>query len=67
MRLPFPPDTLTTRKAFLFYSITPEKTRIAGELRLRVASSPSDDLNLKAYVHCVSTMSYTAAQRMASK
>ena len=31
----FPPDT----KAFLYYSIPPEKPRIAGELRLRVASS----------------------------
>ena len=34
-RLPFPPDT----KAFLYYSIPPGKPRIAGELRLRVASS----------------------------
>ena len=34
---PFPPDT----KAFLYYFTSPEKPRIAGELRLRVA--PSDD------------------------
>ena len=34
-RVPYPPDT----KAFLYYSISPEKPRIAGELRLRVASS----------------------------
>ena len=34
----YPPDT----KAFLYYSIPPGKPRIAGELRLRVASS--DDL-----------------------
>ena len=33
--LPYPPDT----KAFLYYSISPEKPRIAGELRLRVTSS----------------------------
>ena len=32
---PFPPDT----KAFLYYSMSPEKPRIAGELRLRVTSS----------------------------
>jgi hypothetical protein len=32
---PYPPDT----KAFLYYSMSPEKPRIAGELRLRVASS----------------------------
>ena len=32
---PFPPDT----EAFLYYSIPPGKPRIAGELRLRVASS----------------------------
>jgi hypothetical protein len=32
---PYPPDT----KAFLYYSIPPEKPRIAGELRLRVASN----------------------------
>ena len=31
----YPPDT----KAFLYYSIAPGKPRIAGELRLRVASS----------------------------
>jgi len=31
---PFPPDT----KAFLYYSISPGKPRIAGELRLRVTS-----------------------------
>ena len=31
----FPPDT----KAFLYYSKSPEKPRIAGELRLRVTSS----------------------------
>ena len=31
----YPPDT----KAFLYYSIAPEKPRIAGELRLRVVSS----------------------------
>jgi hypothetical protein len=31
----FPPDT----KAFLYYFTSPEKPRIAGELRLRVASS----------------------------
>ena len=37
-RHPFPPNT----KAFLYYSRSPEKPRIAGELRLRVASS--DDL-----------------------
>ena len=34
-RLSFPPDT----KAFLYYSMSPEKPRIAGELRLRVATS----------------------------
>ena len=34
----YPPDT----KAFLYYSMSPEKPRIAGELRLRVASS--DDI-----------------------
>ena len=33
--MPFPPDT----KAFLYYSMSPEKPRIAGELRLRVTSS----------------------------
>ena len=33
--IPFPPDT----KAFLYYSIPSGKPRIAGELRLRVASS----------------------------
>jgi hypothetical protein len=33
--LPYPPDT----KAFLYYHISPEKTRLAGELRLRVTSS----------------------------
>jgi hypothetical protein len=32
---PYPPDT----KAFLYYSMSPEKPRIAGELRLRVTSS----------------------------
>jgi hypothetical protein len=31
----YPPDT----KAFLYYSMSPEKPRIAGELRLRVTSS----------------------------
>ena len=31
----YPPGT----KAFLYYSMSPEKLRIAGELRLRVASS----------------------------
>ena len=31
----YPPDT----KAFLYYSIPPGKPRIAGELRLRFASS----------------------------
>ena len=31
----YPPDT----KAFLYYSVSPEKPRISGELRLRVASS----------------------------
>jgi hypothetical protein len=31
-RLPFPPDT----NAFLYYFMPPEKTRIAGELRLRL-------------------------------
>ena len=35
LRIPYPPDT----KAFLYYSISPEKPRIAGELRLRVTSS----------------------------
>ena len=34
-RLPYPPNT----KAFLYYFTPPEKPRIAGELRLRVASS----------------------------
>ena len=34
-RLPYPPNT----KAFLYYSISPEKPRITGELRLRVTSS----------------------------
>ena len=34
-RLPFPPDT----KAFLYYYMSPEKPRIAGELRFRLASS----------------------------
>ena len=33
--LPFPPDT----KAFLYYWMSPEKPRIAGEIRLRVTSS----------------------------
>jgi hypothetical protein len=33
--LPYPPLT----KAFLYYSTPPERPRIAGELRLRVASS----------------------------
>jgi hypothetical protein len=32
---PYPPDT----KAFLHYSMSPERPRIAGELRLRVTSS----------------------------
>ena len=32
---PYPPNT----KAFLYYSMSPEKTRIAGKLRLRVISS----------------------------
>jgi hypothetical protein len=32
---PYPPGT----KAFLYYSMSPEKPRIAGELRLRVTSS----------------------------
>jgi hypothetical protein len=31
----YPPDT----KAFLYYSVSPERPRIAGELRLRVSSS----------------------------
>jgi hypothetical protein len=31
----YPPDT----KAFLYYSMSPERPRIAGELRLRVTSS----------------------------
>jgi hypothetical protein len=31
----YPPDT----KAFLYYSVSPERPRIAGELRLRVTSS----------------------------
>ena len=35
MRSCYPPDT----KAFLYYFTSPEKPRIAGELRLRVASS----------------------------
>ena len=35
MRTPFPPGT----KAFLYYSMPPERPRIAGELRLRVVSS----------------------------
>ena len=34
-KIPYPPDT----KAFLYYSIPSGKPRIAGELRLRVASS----------------------------
>ena len=34
-KVAFPPDT----KAFLYYSTSPEKPRIAGELRLRVTSS----------------------------
>ena len=34
-RLPYPPNT----KAFLYYSVAPEKPRISGELRLRVTSS----------------------------
>ena len=34
-RLPYPPDT----KAFLYCSMSPEKPRISGELRLRVTSS----------------------------
>ena len=33
--MPYPPDT----KAFLYYSMSPEKPRLAGELRLRVTSS----------------------------
>ena len=32
---PYPPDT----KAFLYYYTSPEKTRLSGELRFRVASS----------------------------
>ena len=32
---PYPPDT----KAFLYYFTSPEKTRLSGELRFRVASS----------------------------
>ena len=35
IHLPYPPGT----NAFLYYSIAPEKPRIAGELRLRVVSS----------------------------
>ena len=35
IRLAYPPGM----KAFLYYSISPEKPRIAGELRFRVASS----------------------------
>jgi hypothetical protein len=35
MYKPYPPGT----KAFLYYSMSPEKPRIAGELRLRVTSS----------------------------
>ena len=34
-QLAYPPDT----KAFLYYSISPERPRISGELRLRVTSS----------------------------
>jgi hypothetical protein len=34
-RIPYPPDT----KGFLYYSMSPEKPRIAGEIRLRVTSS----------------------------
>ena len=34
-RIPYPRDT----KAFLYYSLSPEKPRITGELRLRVTSS----------------------------
>ena len=34
-RLPYPADTI----AFLYYSTSPEKPRISGELRLRVTSS----------------------------
>ena len=33
--VPYPPDT----NAFLYYSMSPERPRIAGELRLRVTSS----------------------------
>ena len=33
--LPYPPDT----EAFLYYWMSPEKPRIAGEIRLRVTSS----------------------------
>jgi len=33
--IPYPPDT----KAFLYYSMSPEKPRIAGNLRFRVTSS----------------------------
>ena len=35
VQVPFPPDT----KAFLYYFTSPEKPRIAGELRFRIASS----------------------------
>ena len=35
LMVPYPPDT----RAFLYYSTSPEKPRIAGELRLRVTSS----------------------------
>ena len=35
LKLPYPPNTA----AFLYYCSSPEKPRIAGELRLRVASS----------------------------
>lgn len=34
-QIPYPPET----KAFLYYSMSPDKPRIAGEIRLRVISS----------------------------
>ena len=37
IRTPYPPNT----KVFLYYLTSPEKPRIAGELRLRIASSDS--------------------------